>query len=1206
VYQVQETEGRKGVFALKTLADNRTADPSAAAQLVREFEVIACLPFHPNVVSYHKLEVTGQIPFIVMDFVRGDRFHGVLGAMDQGRASRVRRVAVQLLEALCHLHENEVVHGDLKPSNIMVESDKGDWRVKVVDFGMARHDSRGLTSIRGGTQAYMSPQQAAGGQSTKQCDMYAVGVILHEALTGRYPSQSVPDELLAETVADPELCRLCQALLSSKPENRPNARAALVLLGHQPKADAPTSTRLQLIGRDAELRQLNRALARVARGQTVALFVMGESGVGKTELIKHFLSTSHVLALCGACYAAESDSFMAMAGPLDRLRHHLDSLPGNEGENMVPSHTGILKEVFPRTLGRSQVVHRLAMKKRAKPSHEQAKKRKRAFRVLREILKRLAERSEKDRKPLVLFIDDFQWADGDSIELLNTVLSGSKPPPLLLLCCCRRWPLNSHKSARGGDRKDQRFPLRIARGYNVLLKSRAVICRRVRVGRHNQQESEAIVRAVITPAPDDLSALATDLFKKTKGNSYLLTRLAHHCRTFPTSAELPTLTDVLRTDLSSLPAGATHLLHVLALVRRPLTLDDAGRAAGLLAEDARTAATALRKARLVREADLMVMDRKHFELYHSLIGREVRKWLTSDETKALHQVIAEVLAESILPGLHAAAGSHFRRAQAKARAAREYLSAADEAYADAAFTPAAHYYREALALTPDSPHGKIYRQLANALAYDGRGSEAALAYLEAANDPALSTEVHDLRQRAAEQYLIGGQVEQGKTLFRQVLAAIDHRPPETPRTQWRRLVWYHIRLWLRGTKIRRRVHPRDVLPERLREIDAYWVAVGLCVIDPLLGALYQTRSLLAALQVGEPYRVSRSLAAHASHLAARGGQSEKTKQFLKQAEVLAQQVQEDPRYAKEEGYKAMGTVELARGITAYLEGQWKEGVRACRAAGKHLRSNRIGWTWELRTARIFAMWALMYSGDLINLSSRWKKLLKDSVERGDLYATTILNGAVMTTIYLAGDMPDKALEDLKVAEDAWPREGGHVQHHSFVIARTNINLYRRDGVAAWETIKKVAKWPNFKYLTLTQQVRIEHLAASGIAAVAAWKQSGNNALLAEAERAAQKLSREQTTRSSAFTQLIQAALALPSDPKKAMQELESAIKSFETADMQLHAAAVRYQLGSLLSRTPATREKGHQLRELAAQHMKGQKVRKPGRLAASIAPGFGG
>src|SRR5205823_3509074 len=152
-----------------------------------------------------------------------------------------------------------------------------------------------------GTPAYMSPEQAADQPLTEASDWYAVGVMLYEALTGRRPFEGTAEEVMrrkqSETPPSPrsfggdapaELDRLCMALLRKHPKDRPDGPAVLAALGGQPSSHTLDLQRAALVqafvGRQPELDHLRRALTE-ARRRTVAVFVVGESGMGKTQLV---------------------------------------------------------------------------------------------------------------------------------------------------------------------------------------------------------------------------------------------------------------------------------------------------------------------------------------------------------------------------------------------------------------------------------------------------------------------------------------------------------------------------------------------------------------------------------------------------------------------------------------------------------------------------------------------------------------------------------------------------------------------------------------------------------------------------------------------------------------------------------------------------------------------------------------------------------
>jgi len=198
--------------ALK-LMDQVTEDPEMARALARKFEgearALARLS-HPNVVRLHKYGTAGDLPFLVMEYVEGR----TLQAEMRGVASRgermplgvVRHVLEQVLNALEAAHALDIVHRDIKPDNVMLQSVPGDpCFVRVLDFGLARFlESQRETSLLLGTPAFMAPEQVTREGIGPWTDLYALGVLAFEMLTGRRPFDGeTPQEVLAKKL-DPD------------------------------------------------------------------------------------------------------------------------------------------------------------------------------------------------------------------------------------------------------------------------------------------------------------------------------------------------------------------------------------------------------------------------------------------------------------------------------------------------------------------------------------------------------------------------------------------------------------------------------------------------------------------------------------------------------------------------------------------------------------------------------------------------------------------------------------------------------------------------------------------------------------------------------------------------------------------------------------------------------------------------------------------
>ena len=269
-------------------------------------------------------------------------------------------------------------------------------------------------------------------------------------------------------------------------------------------------------------------------------------------------------------------------------------------------------------------------------------------------------------------------------------------------------------------------------------------------------------------------------------------------------------------------------------------------------------------------------------------------------------------------------------------------------------------------------------------------------------------------------------------------------------------------------------------------------------------------------------------------------------------------------------------VALARGVSAYLEGQWTLAQPECDRAETIFRDRCTGVAWELDTAHAFALWGLSHQGAVAELSRRWPILLDRARARGDLYAVMNLSSYIMSIVRLAADDPDTADRELRQTMSQWSREGYHVQHNDALWAAVQIELYRGDGAAAWDLIDR--SWPALRrsLLLRVQFIRTSmHFlrARAALAAAVALRRSRPaeaRSLLAVARRAARRLDRERMPCPTAYARLIRGALAaIGGDSSRAVPLLTEAVACFEAVDMRLCAAAARRRLGELLGGTRA-------------------------------------
>ena len=175
--------------AIKVLFPEFAADPNFVERFRREAQAAANLT-HPNIVGVFDWGQQGSTYFIVMEFVQGRPLSEVLRAGGPLNAGRAADIAGDVAAALGFAHRSHVVHRDVKPANILV-SDSG--QVKVADFGIARAinspTEQDLTQVGAvmGTATYFSPEQAQGGQADPRSDLYSLGIVMYEIVTGRPP-----------------------------------------------------------------------------------------------------------------------------------------------------------------------------------------------------------------------------------------------------------------------------------------------------------------------------------------------------------------------------------------------------------------------------------------------------------------------------------------------------------------------------------------------------------------------------------------------------------------------------------------------------------------------------------------------------------------------------------------------------------------------------------------------------------------------------------------------------------------------------------------------------------------------------------------------------------------------------------------------------------------------------------------------------------
>jgi tetratricopeptide (TPR) repeat protein len=637
-------------------------------RVAREAKAMGRLGAHPHIVSVYDLgEESGQ-PYMVTELMGGGDVEGLIEKAPEHRPplERTLEIGVEVCRGLEFAHSHGIVHRDLKPGNVWLTEG---GTAKLGDFGLAvALDKSRLTQagMMVGTVSYMPPEQAMGGEVTPRSDLYSLGAMLYEMVTGRPPF--IGDESVAiitqhlnampvaptwhdESIPAP-LEGLILRLLEKDPDKRPTSasdvREALEhLRGLATAKSAGDSVaassalgisenpmyRRTFVGREAELRQLQQAFDAAASGRGSLAVVVGEPGIGKTSLTEQLATYATIRGgktLVGHCYEEGSLSI-----PYLPFVEAMRSYVLTRDSDALRTDLGAGATEVARIV--SEIRERLHVEPAEANIADADEERYRLFQSITVFL-----RNASTVQPLVIVLEDLHDADRGSLDLLVHLARNLSGIRLLLIGTYRDVEVDRSHPLSGALAE-------LRRGSSAA---------RVQLRGLSADEVQRMMSQL--SGQDVPWRLAEAVHRQTEGNPLFIQEVLRYLveeglikreegRWRRASEETPLelgipegLRDVIGKRLSRLSDRANQVLAVAAVMGREFRLDVLQRVAGL-DEEALYEALAEAKAVAVVEERAALGATVTYRFTHAFFRQTLYEETIAPRRIRLHQQVARAL-----------------------------------------------------------------------------------------------------------------------------------------------------------------------------------------------------------------------------------------------------------------------------------------------------------------------------------------------------------------------------------------------------------------------------------------------------------------------------------------------------------------------------------------------------------------------------------
>ncbi len=750
VYKAHDTLLDRPV-AIKAVSAAMLGD-EGARRLLREAQSAAKLT-HPNIVGIYDVLEDSDQRLIVMEYVEGQTLRERIPMPWQDAVG----IALRICDALGYAHDHGIVHRDIKPENVLTTAAGG---VKVMDFGLARSEGRSRMTQTGmlvGTVAYMAPEQALSGTVDARSDLYSLGCVLYESITGKAPfvaddpiaviSMHVNVPPVSPRFHTPDLPTLLEAailrLLAKDPTERYQSAAGLAdvlrstlipLDAEQEGASAIAAAlpavslfdlmvRGRLIDREPELGELKASLESMLSGRGQVVFIAGEPGIGKTRLAEELLVYARLrgcLALTGRCYEQEvAIPYLPVA---EVLQAAVRSLADERLEEALGPHAPEIVKLVPELASRVASLE-------PSPPLEPNQERLRLYESARSFLTTLAR-----RQPLVVLIDDLHWADAGTLQLLRHVARGLRAERLLVVGTYRDVEV------------DRTHPL----STMLAEMNRERLYRRILIRGLTAEHVAAMIQATFQTRNPVSEEMRDRVFRETEGNPFFVEEVLKHLvetgaiyradggweRKNIEELDVPqSVREVIGRRLERVSEPCQRALTVASVIGRRFPFEVLQPATGVREEELLDALDEAKRTQLIHEH--AAGRESEYEFGHALIREVLYEGMAHRRRRAHHQKVGEALEAVYATRLDDVAeelAHHFTHAQTAdlEKAITYSLRAAEKSMALFAYEEAVRFYRNALDLLEEKGDevraAEVYAAIGLPFTYLDRGDEAVAAY----------------------------------------------------------------------------------------------------------------------------------------------------------------------------------------------------------------------------------------------------------------------------------------------------------------------------------------------------------------------------------------------------------------------------------------------------------------------------------------------